>query len=398
MTRTYVQTQLLCGRAAERVVYVSAFRFSMTFEVCVDKTNAERCLKELEDVATDERESKKRVEKATRTRDFLKQFIAYSQKYATLKSDEGGMQVWCLERTTYSLRNAAGRWYANASLANQSENAKDRDKIRSLSVQCCPKIVRSILFGYRDHDVDISNAHPTIMQGLAAQLKRPTPMLDDYVKNRSRPGGVYCKEGWILDVAQFHGIAETYPGRQKECAKELFLRLMYGGKYESWCNDHLDAKSNSNFHPQVQLLAKEIADIHDMVLRCDEWAEFCSFHRQRIKSEDAQADVKVDSYDLEGFSRRERPIVPRIVALVLQTIEADMLQVVMKVFVERGHSISAIIHDGFHVNGKRLDDESYMRGLLDEAERRVKAIMNYDIVVEEKPFYGLHTRPVKLDV
>ena len=83
-----------------------------------------------------------------------------------------------------------------------------------LSQQGMPKYVRHTIAGHLYDDLDIKNAHPTILQHMCRTRKIPTPRLSQYIEDRAT----------ILDAVAARGRCTT------EAAKECILSLLNGGE------------------------------------------------------------------------------------------------------------------------------------------------------------------------
>ena len=96
-------------------------------------------------------------------------------------------------------------------LANDGENpGRLYPKRGAMSLQSLKKDVRKALTYDTYTDIDMVNAHPTILSPLFAKLKIPCPLMDTYVSEREK----------IL----------TETGLSRNDAKQAFISLMYGGK------------------------------------------------------------------------------------------------------------------------------------------------------------------------
>jgi hypothetical protein len=89
---------------------------------------------------------------------------------------------------------------------------------KGLSLQFFPKSIRHTLAKSIYHDIDIANAHPCILSQLCSKNNWPSPKLQDYVNNR---------EFYLQSVMDRCIVTRNQ-------AKELFLRLSYGGTFVKW--------------------------------------------------------------------------------------------------------------------------------------------------------------------
>ena len=184
-----------------------------------------------------------------------------------------------------------------------------------MSLQNLKKDVRKALTHDNYTDIDMVNAHPTILSQLFARLKIPCPMMDKYVKNRDSL------------------LAET--GMPRDDAKLAFIRLMYGGKPCGGATPFM-----IDFHAELMANATKILGLE-----------------------------KYHKYKDMGEIRKPTNAVGSALGYLAQDIERELVMTMIKTF-EGGdykYEVGTVIHDGFLVKSLDVKDE-----VLRSAEQAVK--------------------------
>ena len=364
-------------------------RTNTSFEEFIDVDGLKTAVEELK-----RRSDEPDTEVTAQQRLEAKYLLKYAEEYTKLtllsshaslsgripRVGQGGVEVWG-RLFTYHSRQGAGRRYTTIERLGRGlqrgQYGSQRDgtnKWRAYGQQGCPKALRSRFVGRFCHDVDIKNCHPVIAVQLPSKLTLPAsygcvelPHFADYAEHRDR---------WIDDIATLHEIAEHTEGQRKELVKNLFVRLMYGGQYEAWSRTKLK-RPLQHRHSGVDHVCDELVKLREAVFASEEWGGFAAaeLERQAAKGKDSEACKR------STFS------------VILQTIEDDILQVIVNAFQDLGWKTTTLIYDGMHV----LDDPSLeLTDALRHAERRVRAVTGYNIELTEKPLFGLHERPIEL--
>ena len=213
-------------------------------------------------------------------------------------------------------------------LSNDGENPGRLYPQRgAMSLQNLKKDVRKALTHDNYTDIDMVNAHPTILSQLFARLKIPCPMMDKYVKNRDSL------------------LAET--GMPRDDAKLAFIRLMYGGKPCGGATPFM-----IDFHAELMANATKILGLG-----------------------------KYHKYKDMGEIRKPTNAVGSALGYLAQDIERELVMTMIKTF-EGGdykYEVGTVIHDGFLVKSLDVKDE-----VLRSAEQAVKDKYDYDIALEKK--------------
>jgi hypothetical protein len=100
-------------------------------------------------------------------------------------------------------------------------------------------------------DIDMVNAQPTIISGIAKLNEKDTPWLDKYVKNPKK---------YREFIMEHHNC-------NKDCAKNLPIVLMMGGSYDSWIKDWDIQKNIEHCNRILNIIniEKELKDIMEIV-------------------------------------------------------------------------------------------------------------------------------------
>lgn len=125
----------------------------------------------------------------------------------------------------------------------------------SLSVQHRP--TRHALCDGVYRDKDMRNCHPQIIAEIAKQHGMPMPKLTKYNDNY---------KAYRQRICQHHGLDWNNPDH-KNIAKQLPIRLVYGGTYDNWIKDH---NIQVNIRPQEKMgkfvaIEAELAGIRELV-------------------------------------------------------------------------------------------------------------------------------------
>jgi len=128
-----------------------------------------------------------------------------------------------------------------------SKKAKDYGRVypkKSLSLGSFRRSVRHTISNNAYVDIDIVNAHPTILYQLMESLNLPSISLKSYVLDR---------EVRIKEVIEQYGV-------DRETAKNLFIRLMYGGVFSKWKKDN-DVPANKVISQFILDFSTELATV-----------------------------------------------------------------------------------------------------------------------------------------
>ena len=152
------------------------------------------------------------------------------------------------------------------------------------------------------------------MKNAQPEMLRQMPRRLSWVDGRTPPTLVEL-ERWCADrpeyiehVANLHTLPtdeERHYEYRKDTVKELMIRLMFGGQYESWikdiCKEFGRVVANEPRSERVVHLAAELAQLRRDVFESRQWAEFVERDRARLVKEGKKKDA--DAVDRAVFAR-----------------------------------------------------------------------------------------------
>ena len=188
---------------------------------------------------------------------------------------------------------------------------------RGLSLQNFCKRVRHTLAAGKFHDIDTVNAHPVILMALCRQLAPHISIsnLEYYVENR---------EELLAELVNNFSCREDATGARpavtRDHAKDLFLRLLYGGTSSAWLRDAGLADTLSDrLPPFVKALEQEVSAILDYF-----WVRFPS-----VQFKDGASNAKASR-----------------LSVVLQHFEHMVLMAMAQFFRNQGWTVGVYVFDG----------------------------------------------------
>lgn len=258
-----------------------------------------------------------------------------------------------------------GRFYCST---HKGPNKDSETFPRYICAQGMPSILRIYLLRKWVHDYDIQNCHVSLMYQMGAtmhtweefggkMLPLSLPMMKDLYE---------CREEFIDDVANVHNIAsddESWPGYRKETVKQLLLRIMYGGNYDSWMEEQgiYGAKSKRVLRLQVELDRLRMAILNSERFKVIVDDETRAQSKKRVKTEAIHRGV---------FSK------------IAQHLECNALLAMYDFLQGNGFIVHSLIFDGLTVqHANKQPDTS-------EMEAYVKDATGMSIKIVEKPLYN----------
>ena len=236
---------------------------------------------------------------------------------------------------------------------------------RSVSMQGCFRGLRAMLVGAHFHDVDMANAIPNL---LVQFLENPDEHevhdlhlsefvhIKEYVEHR----GV-----WLTEIASHHDIS-------RDSAKELVLRVMYGGSYETWLTENVKVNTN-NVCKRVRDLYRSMRKVRTKVLSSEKWSCILSWTREKKKQ------AGEDECARSAF------------ALITQELQDRVLLQADRAFRELGWCVASLIFDGMLVKHR---EDANLAETLRLVEESVLEHTSYRIQLLEKPLYGQQDAPI----
>jgi hypothetical protein len=310
---------------------------------------------------------------------FQQQLEQYNEWYGPEEDGPLGLPARPL-RVTYRMRNDGGRLYPTGMpMAPGFKSGQER----ALGIQGAPRELRPFLCCRWGHDYDMANAQPQILRQMPTMLtwadgRGPPcmPELDQWCLNRPE---------YIGHVAEVHSLPtdeDMYHEYRKDSAKDLMVRMMFGGHYKSWVKEVCKSlKRDHAFEPaspRVNILARELKALRGAVFASDQWKEFVARDRERLRR--------------EGIKQSDDEIDRSVFASVAQKTENDVLTVMRAYLNENGWTALALCFDGLIVQHRpeRVLDLAAMCA-------RIKRDTGYELSVVEKPLYSQEFPSLSLD-
>lgn len=209
----------------------------------------------------------------------------------------------------------------------------------SLGLHCLPKKIRHTLCSKYLIDIDIVNAHPTILLNICEKYNYPCDKLKHYINHR---------ETVLKNIQHTHNVS-------RDEAKTLMIILTYLGSYKKWIEDN-DIEGEKiqfliDYHNEISILGNIIKTLNpDLVERLN--------------------------------SIKEKKNVNSIMSFYLQTIECYILEeIFMYCRKKRIINKTAVLSN----DGIMIPKEKYYDELITKFEDVVKKKFDLDIKFETKP-------------
>lgn len=204
--------------------------------------------------------------------------------------------------------------------------------IKGIGLSSMPREIRAALSQKHYWDLDIENAHPSIIQNFCKKKGWECKVLDRFILERKEILQTICNEH----------------KQERWWAKEECIRVFNGGY--------------SNVHPILLELIPEIEKIRDNIIPL-----YSNIYKKALQIKKNESDAKVTTLSLV-FQNETR--------ILLNTI-SDYLK-------SKGRSLDVRIHDGGLV--RKLKDETvFPKSLLREIEEHILEQHKYSIGLEIKP-------------
>lgn len=234
---------------------------------------------------------------------------------------------------------------------------------RSVSMQGCYSSLRPLLVGALCHDIDMVNSIPNLLvqflqkpheHGCVDLMDEDFAAIQHYVQKRDE---------WLRGIMEFHRV-------DRDAAKELVLRVMYGGSCGPWLREFT---AHREVYEPVAQLERSMRVVRDKVLSSPKWAHVLEMKRRQDRGDE-------QSCRRSAFS------------IVTQELQDRALGEIDRSFQEQGWRVPSLIFDVLHVNHREdADLEAAMR----VAERHVFERTSYGILLLEKPLYGLQDASIQ---
>jgi hypothetical protein len=211
--------------------------------------------------------------------------------------------------------------------------------------------VRNLIAGEYYWDLDMVNAQPTLMRQIAAGKGWSSPLLNQYCAGR---------DAILADTQAHYGV-------DRDTAKELYIRLLYGGGEKNWRLDYKIADSVAIF-PFADALSTEMATLGRLIV-----LDYPAIMKQAVKSLRAKGKEESD-YNVRNST----------VSLLMQDEENRCLQAAKGYLSTQGRPMTCEIFDGGHI-AKLLGESECPAALLAGIMEAVKVATGYDTIWISKP-------------
>ena len=188
-------------------------------------------------------------------------------------------------------------------------------------------------------EIDMENAHYNLVVGRWPDLSG----IQDYVTNRESR------------------LEELVEGCQVERwrAKELPIRIMYGGAVKAWLSDH-DVEDSISVPPFVYRLQDDISEARRRFVLLAESKLYMkianSKEKRNVKTMDESLHLR-----FKGWKRSTDPVSSAF-SLWLQTLEAKCVMSAIDFGQEHGVLVHSVKHDGYLVDAKSRDIDTALLG------------------------------------
>lgn len=200
---------------------------------------------------------------------------------------------------------------------------------QNTSLQGLPREIRNALAFGKYYDIDMKNAHPTLLSQYCNANGIKCEIVDEYVKDRDTILSSICKDNRIT----------------RDEAKQTLLSILNGGKCEKVVSPFID-----KFKNEIKLIHKQI----------------CLLNPEEYKKVKTRKE-----YNQEGS----------MMNILLCKLEHNVLMHSVQYMKSIGFNVDVLVFDGFMV---RKEDIQITKEILQDLQKYVKEKTNYDMTFEEK--------------
>ena len=211
-----------------------------------------------------------------------------------------------------------------------------------LGLQSIRKVIRHTITDGLYVDVDIYSAHHFILYQILKQHNKEFKYLLLYISSR---------ESILKDTCDKYNI-------DKDLAKNIFIRILYGGNFLKWSKDHNITEKPTDFIINFQ---NEIKEITTIIVE----------HNSLLKKEIEKDNCKINN------------IKSSVMAHYLQEIENQILETIYIYCIENSYiknNNCVLCFDGI-----MIPKNNYKKELLNEFNKIIKEKFNLDLKFVEKP-------------
>lgn len=228
-------------------------------------------------------------------------------------------------------------------------------------LQGFPRAMRGALARKYYHDIDVENAHPTMLWQLCAKHGLPNTKTMYYASNRN---------AMLMEIMAYYSI-------DRDEAKTMFLKIMYGGSADAphtTIVEEADAAtvsiSDKQPHPFLLELKAEVEEVAMWAWQQPQYAPIVE-HVKGLKK--------------AGF-KTQRSKMASALAYILQTEENRVLAAMHSFFSGSKWPMDVLIHDGGCVRKSHEDEETVPPETLLACEAHVAQATGYRVHLAHKPF------------
>jgi phage/plasmid-associated DNA primase len=225
---------------------------------------------------------------------------------------------------------------------------------RSISYQGIRKEVRHTLAHKYYTDIDIQNCHPNIIVQMCKYNDFKCDRLEYYINNRNK-----ILKNMIdnLDI-------------DRDTGKELFLRLLYGGSIDKWCQDNdIDNLEEFEYKEYLNDFENELKKITKYFIDCNQDII------KKIPNNDKHQNNKYKTFNKDS----------RAFCYLIQELEHRILENVFYYLKENGYiknDIATLCFDGIMIS--KIEDKEELNNLLVNINKYIKDKLNFNLIFEEK--------------
>ena len=234
-------------------------------------------------------------------------------------------------KVKYHQVNNKGRFFANG----------------SVGLQPMPRQIRGTIAGNLYHDLDIVNAHPSILQQICSKNKIENTHLSDYIKNRE---------------TKLEEIIKSNPELDNDSAKTGIISILNGGD-KFYNNEKNQTPWLKKFHEEIQV-------IHD---------KLCELNSELYEKRKALKD-----FNAKGST----------VNVLICEAENELIQIMVKEFRERNliteENNYVNCFDGIMIEKSKKLTKLVLDNVINNIHSKFKEV-GWELFVKEKDFEALNT-------
>lgn len=212
-------------------------------------------------------------------------------------------------------------------------------------------------------DIDIANAHPQFLYQICVHNGLSCDKLKVYIENRNE---ILQK---VMNITKC----------DRDRAKELFIRLLYFGKFENWLKEKKD-KDGTIIYPEINLYAFQ--NDTDFLRYIDELTE----QLQKIGEHIVKANPKIEKEVEKNKKLKEKEDynkIGSIVSFYLQEIEVRILEQIFLYCKEKRYivdNVCVLCADGIMLESERIKDVN----VYEEFSNLIKSKFGFELKFEGK--------------